>query len=594
MSRHIQRWLNNIGVRNKLILYVTVPIIAILFFAISVSVEKYQYYKNSKDTYNFLSLVIKLDNLIFEMQKERGISTGLIETGSTFFHKEINAQRELTDKALRSYLQQKNIDVNFLNGAVHEVASDLDKMLAELPVIRSYIDGANFGNSIQKFSALNTQSINVIRYLQQLTNDQKLGRLSDAYNNLLWLRESAGQERAALIWVFASGEINADYFRQIISYIESQKTLLQNYTIKAPLEYRDLLQQRLSHPVNETVTEFRNAAINKVVRNELLNELQSLIGYGGFIHNYKNYVIRGDKIQLENMQHLEQQVQDLFRRFKDVPGMTQKDLVHLAAIEETFDSYFSMVAKITVLLQQGATIQAIDEIAKVDDTSALQAISYFRKGLAGKNAVVWWKNATERIDLIKEVSDQLKLDISERAAINMQSAKRSLWFFITITLVTLVISFTLGILIMRRLVSELKNISSNMRRMYVEHRYDQPLQVSGKDEVGFMAKTFNQLMKERQKFETELRLSAEVFANLTEAIMIANADKRIRMVNPAFIQVSGYSEEQILGKDFLYLNENLMSKAAARQMWNKLLVDSHWEDEVWHKKPDGQEYLVWL
>ncbi|PTN12525.1 diguanylate cyclase domain-containing protein [Nitrosomonas aestuarii] len=595
MYRHIQRWLNNIGVRNKLILYVTIPIIAILFFAISGAAEKYQYYKNSRHTYIFLSMVIKLDNLIFEMQKERGISTGLIETGSTFFQKEINAQRELTNSALRSYLQQKkDIDFNFINGDANELSSDLDKSLYALPVIRSNIDSVNFGNTIEKFSALNAQGINFIRNLQQLSSNQRLNRLIDAYNNLLWLRERAGQERATLIWVFASGEINADYFRQIISYIESQETLLKNFAIKTPLEYRDMLQQQLSHPVNEKVTEFRNAAINKVVRNELLNELQSLIGYGGFIYNYKNYVINGDKVQLENILHLEAQVQDLFKRFKDIPGMTREDHVHLTAIEETFDNYFRMVAKITTLKQQGIPIQTIDEITKVDDTSALQAISYFRKGLAGKDAVAWWKNSTERINLIKEASDQLKMSIHEQTAANMHSAKRSLWLFINITLVTLMLSLILGILIMRRLVSELKNISSSMRRMFIEHRYDQPLLVTGRDEVGIMAQTFNQLMNERQKFETELRLSAEVFANLTEAIMIANADRQISMVNPAFVRVSGYCTERILGEDFLFMSEAMEGEVVARQMWNKLLIDSHWEGEVWHKKPDGQEYLVWL
>jgi diguanylate cyclase (GGDEF)-like protein/PAS domain S-box-containing protein len=130
--------------------------------------------------------------------------------------------------------------------------------------------------------------------------------------------------------------------------------------------------------------------------------------------------------------------------------------------------------------------------------------------------------------------------------------------------------------------------------MYLERRLDQPLLVSGRDEISVMARTFNQLMNERQKLEAELRLSAEVFANISEAIMIAHADKQIKMINPAFIRVTGYSEEKVLGKNLLCLNENLMDKATVCQIWNQLLNDSQWQGEMWHKKPGGDKYLVWL
>jgi diguanylate cyclase (GGDEF)-like protein/PAS domain S-box-containing protein len=483
---------------------------------------------------------------------------------------------------------------SFLNGAIREVSSNLDTLLAQLPIIRDGINANDFNNSLQKYSDLNTHGINLIRHLQQLANDKEMIRLSDAYTSLLWLRERAGQERAALIWVFTSGYINADYFRQLITYIESQETLLKSLNITVPQEYRQMLQQKLSLPVNDDVANFRDAAINKIVRNEIMNDLLSLIGYGGFIHYFKNYVIRGNTIELEHLRHLEEKVHVTVEKFKNVDGLNQEDFFHLAAIEDTLSRYFNLIDKITVLLQQDETVQAIDETVKVDDSPALQAILYFRKGLAGKDATLWWKISSERISLIKTVSDRLKMDISKRSAINMQSTANSLCFFISVTLITLMISLILGVFLGRRLVTELKNISSNMRRMYLERRLDQPLFVSGRDEISVMARTFNQLMNERQKFEAELRLSAEVFANISEAIMIANADKQIKMVNPAFIRVTGYSEEKVLGKDLLCLNENLMDKATVCQIWNQLLNDSQWQGEMWHKKPGGEKYLVWL
>ena len=595
MSSYFLQWLNDRGIRDKLLIFISIPITSILFFSYFGISEKYQQYINSKNTQSFLSIVIKLDDLIYELQKERGISTGQIETNSTFFQKDIASQRVLTDKALHSFFQhKKNVDIDFLNWAIRKESLNLNELLKQLPTIRAAIDAKDFADVVHNYSDLNSHAINFIQYLQSLTNDSELARLSDAYTNLLWLQERAGQERASLIWVFASGYMNADEFRQVVSYIQSQDILLKSYNLKAPYKYHRLLQQKLSLPVNKEVEKFRNAAINKVIRNELLNELQALIGYGGLIHDFKNYIIRGEITYFQHFQHKKSNIRELITQYKALPGITQEDLFHLNAIEKTLKNYFQRIKRISAYLQQGMAVQEIDKLVRVDDAPALQAITYLRKGLTGMDAAVWWQNATKRINLIKETNDQLKSDILKHAASNTRSAIISLWVYLLITLMTLLVSFVIGMYLMKRLIGELKNISSNMRIMFKENQFDKPLIVKGSDEIGIMARTFNQLIGERLRFESELQLSAGVFANAKEAIMIADAQKRIQIVNPAFQEVSGYRQEDCINKDFLFLNTSSIEDTQSLQIWNTLQQNLYWEGELWSKKPNGEEYLVRL
>ncbi len=595
MSINFFRWLNNQGIQKKLLIFIIIPLLAILFFAISGISEKYQKYTNSKNIQHFFSIVIKLDDLVYELQKERGISTGLIEINAEKFKNNINSQREQTDKSFRDFSQlKKTVDTSFFSWTIREESFNLDKLLEQLPIIREAIDEKDFSNLIHNYSDLNEHAINFIQHLQLLTTDNELARLSDAYTNLLWLQERSGQERATLIWVFATGNMDADHFRQIISSIESQEALLKNYNIKAPSKYRHLLQKQLSRPVNDETNKFRNAAINKVIRNELLNELQSLIGYGGLIHNFKNYLIQGELTYFKEFQKINKDIEHLIKRYKASPGITQQDLYHLTIIEETLADYIRSIDQINSLLEQGVATQNIDKQVTIDDTLALQAIAYLRKGLTGMDAAVWWKISTERIDLIKETNDQLKTDISKLVANNTKAAAYSLLLYLFITLVTLLVSLVIGIFLMKRLIGELTNISNSMRKMFQEKRFDEPLRVDGKDEIGTMAKTFNQLISEQLKFESELKLSAEVFANAKEAIMIADANKRIQMVNPAFQEVSGFNEKYIQGKDFLCLNERLMDNESSELFWSKLQQNSHLENELWYIKPNGVKYLVRL
>lgn len=595
MHFNLLQWLNNLGIRDKLFILISIPILSVLFFAVSGVSEKYQQYNNSINTQNFLEAVYSLDNLIYELQIERGLSTNLIKNNPIYSQSKIRSQRKRTDNALDIFhQQQKTFDIGQLSPTINNELINLNQLIARLPTIRAAIDKKNFDNVINNYSSINSHAINFIQHLSQLTTHNKLAQLGDAYTNLLWLQERAGQERAALMQASITGQMDSKNFRKIIAYIEAQKNSLKNFNIKTPDMYRNLLQLKLSDPVNKKVEGFRDAVLNQVIRNELLNELQTLIGYGGLIHDYKNYVIRGEKSYLEYFKRAKHDVKDVINRYKTSPGIHQEDLLHLRTIEETLDNYFDFLEKATGYHQQGYSIQEIEKLVKIDDSPAQQAIIHLRKGWSEIDSASWWESATKRIDLIKKVNDQVKVEILRLAAENTQSAILLLGIYLVVTLVTILFSFVFGVYLMHRLIGELKNISNNIRRMFQEKRFDQQLAVSGNDEIGVVANTFNQLIDERLKFESALHLSYTVYANAKEAIMIAGTDKQVQMANPAFTQISGYKEEEIIDKDFLYLSCDLKSDHSFDSILDKLQRDFYWEGEIWNKKPGGEYYLVWL
>lgn len=596
MRHHIHHWLNNLGIKAKLLVYISIPLFSIALLSFLGINDKHQQYIDSKNTQRFLVIVTELNNLIYELQKERGISTSLITANpKVVSQKNISAQRKLTDKALYRFQQlPKHSKFTFMDGQLRRDYNKLSTLLETIADIRTEIDTRNFESLIQNYSNLNSLAINFIEHLQVVANDAELAHLIDAYINLLWLQERAGQERATLAWVFSSGLMNHDYYHQVIAHIESQKNLIKTYTLKAPSEHYQMLQQALSHPVNQEVASIRNAAINKAIRNELLNELQSLIGYGGLIDNFTKYLIRNSPSHLQNFKRNQAKAKDLLKRYKNSPGITQTDLQHLDSIEETFESYSQAIAKVVRLKEDGASVQEIDEAVTIDDTHALKAIAYLRNGVTEQDFSTWWQRSTQRIDLIKDVNNKLISDIVGKAASNTLTAIISLSIYLSILSLTLIASFILGTFLMRRLIVELKNISDSMKKMSLKNRFDQPLTVSGKDEISEMATTFNQLIQERLRFESELQLSAEVFDSATEAIVITDANKQIQMVNPAFEKISGYRENRVLQKNCLFFKANELNRITSEQIWNKCQKAYRWEGEIWSKKPNGEKYLIGL
>lgn len=99
---------------------------------------------------------------------------------------------------------------------------------------------------------------------------------------------------------------------------------------------------------------------------------------------------------------------------------------------------------------------------------------------------------------------------------------------------------------------------------------------------------------ERKENEERLRLWATVFANSSEAIMITDANSRILSVNNAFVRISGYMAEEVVGNTPKMLASGRHDAEFFRQMWQDLQVINRWEGEIWDRRKNGDIYPKWL
>jgi len=104
-----------------------------------------------------------------------------------------------------------------------------------------------------------------------------------------------------------------------------------------------------------------------------LNALQQHLGYGGFIHNFKNYVLRRDPVYLEGTEQSARAAQshiDLLRNTLKSAGEQKL----LGDIQATIDEY---LGKIHEASRQGAA-EDMDAHVRVDDSLALDALEKLR------------------------------------------------------------------------------------------------------------------------------------------------------------------------------------------------------------------------
>ncbi|HEY9198102.1 MAG TPA: EAL domain-containing protein, partial [Gammaproteobacteria bacterium] len=92
---------------------------------------------------------------------------------------------------------------------------------------------------------------------------------------------------------------------------------------------------------------------------------------------------------------------------------------------------------------------------------------------------------------------------------------------------------------------------------------------------------------ERKRSEANLRLAATVFENTREGVLITDAEKRILRVNRSFCELTGYSEQEVLGQTPRMLQSGRHGPEFYSVLWNSIDTTGHWQGEIWNRRKNG-------
>lgn len=95
---------------------------------------------------------------------------------------------------------------------------------------------------------------------------------------------------------------------------------------------------------------------------------------------------------------------------------------------------------------------------------------------------------------------------------------------------------------------------------------------------------------ERKRAEVETLLAAKVFENTAEAIVITDAQRRVLSVNRAFLELTGYTPDEVLGTECHIFGPAHLDAAFYQGMWAAIDMTGHWQGEIWDRHKSGATY----
>ncbi len=100
-------------------------------------------------------------------------------------------------------------------------------------------------------------------------------------------------------------------------------------------------------------------------------------------------------------------------------------------------------------------------------------------------------------------------------------------------------------------------------------------------------------ISERKFAESELRIAATAF-EAQEGITVTDVTGRILRVNPAFTRITGYTQEEVEGKNPRVLKSGRHDENFYESMWGSIKSSGAWEGEIWNRRKNGEVYPEYL
>ena len=148
--------------------------------------------------------------------------------------------------------------------------------------------------------------------------------------------------------------------------------------------------------------------------------------------------------------------------------------------------------------------------------------------------------------------------------------------------------------LIHRFMSPILKLQSTMesmqRRGNMEEFIPIEMEKGSLDEISKLTSTFNQMSETICNSEKSMKLASSIYQSNADAILVSDEKNLIVDVNPAFTRITGYTRDEVIGKNPNILQSGQHTQEFYQQMWHSILNEDGWEGEVWDKRKNGEVY----
>jgi len=283
--------------KKEFIVSTIIIILIVLLLTANLFYIKYNNYKSLSNLETGINISIKLSDLVHELQKERGMSSGYLSSNATKFKQELIQQRKITDQKIKNYKNSinKNLEKTLPQNLIVALKNS-DFYIKRLFTVRDKIDKQQITakTSIDEYSNIDDHLLSPMIAISKRYKLAILSTYMMAYTNFLHAKEQAGIERAVGTRIILSHNItqqDINHYNSIIvrqqlyyklfkqyaskQFLKRYNNLSDNYLFKNVNTYRDIILSGNTKQINNIdVQDWFSKITNKINK---LEELENFL-----------------------------------------------------------------------------------------------------------------------------------------------------------------------------------------------------------------------------------------------------------------------------------------------------------------------------
>ncbi|MBE9562492.1 MAG: bacteriohemerythrin, partial [Proteobacteria bacterium] len=366
-----------------------------------------------------------------------------------------------------------------------------------------------------------------INHLSTLISDAKLTNQIVSYVNLSQSKEKAGIERAVLNNVFSQEFFPANMYEKFLSLVEAQENYTKNFFFFAnPAQkhiYHNVMNQ--NQDLLMKFAEIRQIIFTQEIKLQLANKLQSQVGYGGLIHQFKNYILRGEQHYIDNFLDGYKHTEVILHKYRNINRISALDIENLEIVAKTFSEYRANLGIAIKLKQQHKSVEYIDNSVKINDEAAIKALNYLLKGgNIGISPNDWWELATRRIDLLKKIEQQITVELIYSTKLFETNAQITFIIAIIIMLIVILGTFFISNIFVLSITKPLKKLVKIADKISNGER-EMEFNIDSKDETGKLSDAMHKMLNSINCSELMLKNTNKAYARFVPNECLQLLDK---------------------------------------------------------------------
>jgi len=251
---------SNISIHKKLMLLSILSFVIILVYAMNLSLNYFDNYKDSNRTIEIVELSVKLSNVLHELQKERGASAGFLSSKGSKFSDTLLNQKKLTDEKLSIFQEHlSNNDNKYTQIAKQNVDfSQLNDMRSKVSDLSTETKTA-----VSYYTNLNKSALDTIAEFSTVAKEKTIRNMLNSFILFISAKERAGIERAILSGTFAKDKFNSFLYSKFISVLSQQQVLFNLFENSASSNFKTTYSNIKTEASFAEVQRMREIALSK-------------------------------------------------------------------------------------------------------------------------------------------------------------------------------------------------------------------------------------------------------------------------------------------------------------------------------------------